>query len=358
MSRVVYSLSKSSKAETHILDLMRRGKTVRPGELVASTGLSRAMIHRIFQGLERAGLVSRVGKSNRVRYVSSDQTALQKALREELTFQAMLRNQGLHEDVVLRDIRRSTGIFSSLPENIRRILDYTFTEMLNNAIEHSSSSRINVKMRRWPDGISFTVRDWGIGIFENIKRQRALARLEDAILELLKGKQTTMPERHSGEGIFFTSRAADLLEIKGSGHRITFDNRIDDVFVRSGRSVEGTQIDLWLSLASKRDLTALFHSYTDEDLTFHRTDIHIRLHEADAGYVSRSQARRLLIGLERFSVVVLDFDRVEMVGQGFVDEIFRVWAADHPGQTIEVRGASREVAFMIERARPSVGRSS
>lgn len=326
---------------------------MRPVDLVSSTGLSRAMVHRIFQGLERAGLVIRVGKSNRVRYVSPKAASLQKALREELSFHAMLRNQGLREDEVMQNIRRSTGIFISLPENVRRILEYTFTEMLNNAIEHSSSPRINVKMRRWPEGISFTVRDWGVGIYENIKRRRALARLDDAVLELMKGKQTTMPERHSGEGIFFTARAADLLEIKGSESRLTFDNRIDDVFVRSSRPLVGTQVDLWLSLASKRDLTAIFRQYTDEDLTFHRTDIQIRLHATETGYVSRSQARRLLIGLERFSIVVLDFDRIEMVGQAFVDEIFRVWATNHPGQTIEVRGASREVAFMIDRARQS-----
>jgi hypothetical protein len=38
----------------------------------------------------------------------------------------------------------------------------------------------------------------------------------EAIQDLLKGKQTTMPKSHSGEGIFFTSKIADNLTISSS----------------------------------------------------------------------------------------------------------------------------------------------
>lgn len=38
-----------------------------------------------------------------------------------------------------------------------------------------------------------------------------------AILELSKGKFTSDPARHSGEGIFFTSRMCDKFEILSKG---------------------------------------------------------------------------------------------------------------------------------------------
>ena len=44
-----------------------------------------------------------------------------------------------------------------------------------------------------------------------------------AIAEFNKGKRTTMPDRHSGEGIFFTSRVMDLFEIES--HHLRFSHQ-------------------------------------------------------------------------------------------------------------------------------------
>ncbi|MCR4990407.1 MAG: STAS-like domain-containing protein [Lachnospiraceae bacterium] len=46
--------------------------------------------------------------------------------------------------------------------------------------------------------------------------------------------------------------------------------------------------------------------------------------------VARSQARRICIRLDNFKEAILDFDGVEMMGQGFADEIFRVFHNAHP----------------------------
>jgi len=67
-------------------------------------------------------------------------------------------------------------------------------------------------------------------------------------------------------------------------------------------------------------------------------------------FVSRSEAKRLTSGLDRFDDVVLDFTGVEMVGQGFVDEIFRVWGAAHPNVTLVPVHMVEPVAFMVARA--------
>jgi len=42
--------------------------------------------------------------------------------------------------------------------------------------------------------------------------------------------------------------------------------------------------------------------------------------------MSRSEARRVLQRLTEFSHAVLDFSGVEVVGQGFCDEVFRAFA--------------------------------
>jgi hypothetical protein len=49
--------------------------------------------------------------------------------------------------------------------------------------------------------------------------------------------------------------------------------------------------------------------------------------------------------------VVIDFNGVEGVGQGFADEVFRVWARAHPQIELAPVGMSPAVAFMVERAR-------
>jgi hypothetical protein len=48
--------------------------------------------------------------------------------------------------------------------------------------------------------------------------------------------------------------------------------------------------------------------------------------------------------------VVLDFEGVDLVGQGFADEVFRVWAQQHPDVLLIPTGMNEPVAFMVERA--------
>ncbi len=67
--------------------------------------------------------------------------------------------------------------------------------------------------------------------------------------------------------------------------------------------------------------------------------------------MSRSEAKRLIHGLERFREVVLDFSGVDAVGQGFADEVFRVWAGAHPEVLLDPTNMNEAVAFMVERAR-------
>ena len=55
-------------------------------------------------------------------------------------------------------------------------------------------------------------------------------------------------------------------------------------------------------------------------------------------------------GLEKFKHVTLDFRGVKTVGQGFADEVFRVWQKNHPSITIEPKNMNDNVRFMTKRA--------
>ena len=67
--------------------------------------------------------------------------------------------------------------------------------------------------------------------------------------------------------------------------------------------------------------------------------------------ISRSQAKRLLARLDLFKRVVLDFRNVDMIGQAFADQIFRVFANEHPEIELLATNTSVAVQQMISRAR-------
>jgi anti-sigma regulatory factor (Ser/Thr protein kinase) len=331
-----------------ILDLLKRQGSVRTAEVVKRTGFSRAYVNRFFKELCGEGTLILLGKANTARYIAATGTASSKSRQGVLEVHKILANRGLAEDVVLRQIKDESGIFHRLPANVIRILDYAFTEMLNNAIEHSHSKKIVVRMKRSAGRIAFKVVDQGVGIFKAIKRARHLGGELEAIQELIKGKLTTDPKRHSGEGIFFTSKVGDRLLIKGSGKKLVFDNKQSDVFVEDITPIVGTAVEFSISERSKKELGSVFSDYAGEGYEFAKTIVTIELFKTKGDYISRSQARRVLAGLEKFKTVVLDFKGVPTVGQAFADEVFRVWKQNHPAIGVDVRNANENIQLMIQ----------
>jgi hypothetical protein len=177
----------------------------------------------------------------------------------------------------------------------------------------------------------------------------------ESIQELLKGKTTTMPKSHSGEGIFFTSKVADIFTLDSYGYQLIVNNQIPDVFVQKIQKQEkGTKVTFQIDIKSKKHLNQIFNQYTnlteESDYGFDKTDIHVKLYTIGGVYVSRSQARRILAGLEKFQNILFDFDQVPMVGQAFADEIFRVFSHKYPHIKLETANKNEGVKFMIERA--------
>ena len=116
-------------------------------------------------------------------------------------------NINLEEDVVYEDF--VSKYEKDKKENVRDLLVYTFTEMLNNAIEHSGGDKISISYAENYKEIVVCIQDNGIGIFKKIKKDHNLENENQAIFELRKGKLTSDSVNHSGEGIFFTSKVVD-----------------------------------------------------------------------------------------------------------------------------------------------------
>ena len=304
-------------------------------------------VHRHLNKLLMQGEVIKTGKTRGASYY------LNSSLRKELTFPI---KPGLEEHQVWMDFFHDA--FSILPENVYSICNYAFGEMFNNAIDHSQGKTIAVTSKIIGDLVEIRIFDDGIGIFKKVKNALGLENERASILELTKGKFTTDPDNHTGEGIFFTSRAVDMFVIASSDLGFIKDNLEDDWFIETpDKPVKGTGIALQIHLNSNKRLEEIFRQYStlDEEgiQKFDKTHIVVELSKLDQDrYVSRSQAKRILIGLEKFNHIVLDFRNIKTVGQGFVDEVFRIFQKKYPVTKIEYTNANEDVRFMIERGLP------
>ena len=258
----------------------------------------------------------------------------------------------LAEDLVwAHDIRPALG---PLPQNVLLIWQHGFTEMFNNAIDHSEGARIRVEIRATAVTTEMIVSDDGIGIFRKIQQQLGLLDERHAILELSKGKLTTDPARHTGEGIFFTSRMFDSFDIVSGGVSFSHTSDEDADWIRDNAvSTGGTTVWMRLRNHSARSTKKVFDEFlSGEDYDFSRTVVPVVLAQyAPDPLISRSQAKRVLARVDLFRVVVFDFSGVEVIGQAFADEIFRVFARAHPEIELQFVHANGVVRNMIQRAR-------
>ena len=328
--------------------ITERGE-VKSADLVKETGFSRAYLNRFFNELRQEGRIVLLGRANSARYLLADKGMVLSTKKKILSVHRFLKNKGLDESDILEDLEKNSGIFIDLPKNVKQIVEYSLTELLNNAIEHSGSKTIELTVKKEKDRVGFGVIDKGVGIFNHIAKKRKLKNELEAIQDLVKGKQTTAPKEHSGEGVFFTSKAADVMTIQSSKKKLIFNNIIDDVFIKDGPKVKGTKVIFTISLRSKANLAKIFQEYSEGLFDFGKTKVVVRLYKIGTEYISRSQARRILSGLEKFKKIVLDFKGVEAVGRSFADEIFRVWQKKHLDIKVEYLGANKNIDFTIKK---------
>lgn len=296
--------------------------------------------------LETDGWLASEGVGKGKRYTLGD-------LREFAnTFQ--LEN-GLAEDALWRN--HFSFIFEELPENIVDICFYGFTEMVNNVIDHSGANEVYISVIRNKNTITLFVVDNGEGIFKKIKRLCKLSDQRQALFELSKGKLTTDPDNHTGEGIFFTSRVFDKFEIDSKG--LNFSHRENKEFDFLDDSIMpidevGTLVYMFIQRDSTRKNKDIFDEYSSgpEDFHFNKTIIPIRLAQYEnEKLVSRSQAKRVLTRIDKFQNVIFDFEAVSTIGQAFADEIFRVYAQKNPNIVLFPVNMNEYVSKMVKKVK-------
>jgi len=312
-------------------------------------GITRQAVHRHLARLVKEKKLAATGSTRNRRYTS----ALLADIEVELELTPELEEDRVWDKYIAPHVR-------DIPTHIRGICFYGFTEMLNNAKDHSESSHVTIRLRRSPNGVRLAIFDKGVGIFHKIATTLHLEDERHAVLELSKGKLTTDPKRHSGEGIFFTSKMFDDFFIFSGPWRLVCNQGQSWLFDTNDRwvdtdqgPIEGTHVHMWIDTSTQRTSEEVFDRFAGQDQDYGFTHTHVPVALARHGtenLVSRSQAKRLLARFERFKEVVLDFQDVPMIGQAFADEVFRVFQNQHPDIRLSSRNAVPEVERMIRRA--------
>jgi DNA-binding MarR family transcriptional regulator len=328
-----------------ILDYVKKKASVTGRELSELLGISRQAVNKHLRELILKGLVLKRGTTKDAIYsvaVPGARSAIDRSFRKKYLL------KDLEEDRIFEETATVLNLKELLNGSAFEIANYAFTEILNNAIDHSKSEECAVEIDSDQYTYRYKIRDYGIGLFYSIFDKFKLQDENTAIGELLKGKTTTMRERHTGEGIFFTSKAADRLSLRSHKINLVMDNLKNDVFVEEKRFIEGTEVRFSVNRRSKRNLSKIFDGFAPEefDYRFERTRVLVKLFKED--YISRSEAKRMLSGLDRFKEIILDFDGVKSIGQGFADQVFRIFRKTNPDITVRTENVPPILRQMID----------
>ncbi|MBK8743939.1 DUF4325 domain-containing protein [Propionivibrio sp.] len=317
-------------------------------QYVERLGISRVAANNYIQKLEVKGWIARSGPSTHP--VFSPGYRRRVGRRYDL--------QGLEEHIAWQQDFKP---YLSLPPNVQSIVGHGFTEILNNAIDHSTGSSVFVWADQDEKSITLVISDDGVGIFAKIALALGLPDMRQALFELSKGKLTTDHSKHTGEGIFFTSRMFDLFDISANGLRYNHSAHSPNDWLQESDGIfpEGTAVFMQTALKSQRTTSEVYAQFTNapEDYDFSKTIVPMKLATyGDEQLISRSQAKRLIARFDRFKTIILDFDGVSEIGQAFADELFRVYSSEHPDVELLPSNMTAQVERMWLRA--SAPRSS
>lgn len=302
-------------------------------------GVTKTTVHRHINSLIKEGKLVKSGNTKNIRYYLQ-------GIYERVKDYSLAKPIS-EDEIFTRDF---SDIFKSLKPNVYKVCSFGVTEMLNNAIDHSQGSIVSLSTRYSKPYLSIVVKDDGLGAFKKICNYLHIPDIREGILHLSKGKITSDPRNHSGQGIFFTSRMFDEFSISANGFTYTRFNIQNDWSLVSSNNVKGTEVQMIMNIESGINIANIFQKYQGDDFGFDRTEIMVNLAKYnEENLMSRSQAKRILIDLDKFSIITLDFRHISFVGQGFVDEIFRVFKNAHPHIEIQYINTNSDVQFMIER---------
>ncbi|MDH4087494.1 MAG: DUF4325 domain-containing protein [Nitrospira sp.] len=340
-------MSVDNKTSQEIQEFIIRNVRDHPADIGRLTaekfGLSRVAIVNRLGALIKAGLLVAEGKTKARRYTLKILGGNKKVIQlgPELT----------EDQVWLREVK---PYLLGVPNNVLDICAHGVTEMVNNVIDHAASKTAEILVSRDAATITIVIRDYGVGIFHKIQQALNLSDPQHAILELAKGKLTTDHAKHTGEGIFFTSRMFDELSIASGTLLFIRLRRTDDwLFESEEAPKDGTEVVMKIATNACHTAKEIFDTYRAEfdQFGFSKTNIPLVLLKYEGEQlISRSQAKRLMARIDQFREVILDFKGITSIGQAFADEVFRIYRREHPAVNIYPVNMVPDVKGMIQRS--------
>ncbi len=313
-----------------------------PDHVAERLGVSRRSAAYLLRALETHQWLRREGTTRKPRWLPG-------ALRQIVRGYAL---DDLQEDRPWRD--HFAPAFD-LPSNVARMAQHAFTELVNNAIDHSGGVRVVVSMRQTATQLQLLVSDDGRGLFDAVGEHFSIPDPALAMMELAKGRLSSQPGQHSGRGLYFTARLADVFDLHANDRAFQQRQWQPDQWhaVRTACRV-GTSVYVAISLDTPRTLDEVMRraSLDGNGLGFERTVVPLRL-AAGSGSVleSRALARRVAMRLATFRRVDVDFEGITDMGHAFADELFRVFAGTQPALQLEAVNMAPAVAATVHGVR-------
>ena len=312
------------------------------GHLEERTGASRRACQAALRRLVDAGWLQRAGSQQRPVYSPG---ALRQIARSYTLF-------GLQEDLPWQ---RDFAPHFDLPRHVARMVQHGFTELVNNAADHSGGTSVTVSLRQTPSHAQLLVSDDGCGVFDRICEAFRLPDAQHAMLELSKGRLTSQPEAHTGRGLFFSSQLADVFDIHANStafHRRAWE---PGGWKKGSKPLprQGSSIYMAIALDTTRTLDQVLEAWSldGSGVDFDRTVINLQMLAGPGQPLdSRAQARRVAARLETFQRAELSFEGVVDVGHAFTDELFRVFARAHKNVELRPTNMTPRIAALVKQA--------
>lgn len=313
-----FNAEKSNMINMYILEKIEWGSESLSASVAEAFGISTNTVHSYLRKLQEQNIIV---KAKRGEY---------KLVTNVFEYQLNRSKGHLDSETYAFDNCFEQHI-KDLPDNLYRIWEYAFSEMINNVVDHSAAENLEIRVEQSYLSTNVLIVDNGVGIFNKIRDHFSLPGIDEAICELFKGKLTTDSSNHSGEGIFFSSKMMDHFFIYSSKRIFTttkYNN--DEVFdIDLNETVGGTAVFMSLSNFSQRQAADVFDQYASVDGGFTKTRIPLK-NIFDTAPISRSQAKRVCNRLDSFLEVEIDFDGLDWMGQGFAHQMFVVYRNAHP----------------------------
>ena len=168
-----------------IIVLIKKRGFIKTSDISNLFKSSRQYASKLISELVKEKKLIKIGSTISTFYTTKDYLSKNPKLIPNI-YSKTLKNKSLEGHKVFDDIEHNFSLFYKIPENIKSIFEYAFSEIFNNAIDHSKSKKINFLVKLDKNILSFIINDYGIGVFRNIMQKRNLKSEIEAIQDFLK----------------------------------------------------------------------------------------------------------------------------------------------------------------------------